>query len=291
MGPYPACHRLWGSVSVLMDGTPCGHCLMFPCVRPEYRAAGNVEHQLDERPGSSLCAGQQPRWTSWCSSFPGPCPVVLPSWERRAPARWAAWLKPLCWPAASLDELVLVLPRPVPGRASLLGTSSTSSMGGLVQASVLASSLAGRAGARPSQGNARLRHPRNRLSEAQQRTGEHHCADQRQGQEGFPHGFDAGATVENGLTELDEMGGGGGEHDVLHQLGHAFPRCRTARKQLQRNDGQHHQHAELWHVARQGGEEDAHRGGSEQTERGAGKEQRQRTLHRHPENTAHHQMQ
>src|SRR5690606_12626279 len=48
-------------------------------------------------------------------------------WKRRAPARWAAWLKPLCWPAASLVELVLVLPRPVPGRASLLGTSSTSS--------------------------------------------------------------------------------------------------------------------------------------------------------------------
>src|SRR5690606_36665787 len=70
--------------------------------------------QLDERPGSSLCAGQQPRWTSWCSSFPGPCPAVLPPWERRAPARWAAWLKPLCWPASSLDELVLVLPRPCP---------------------------------------------------------------------------------------------------------------------------------------------------------------------------------
>src|SRR5690554_2914728 len=30
---------------------------------------GSVEHQLDGRPGSSLCAGQQPRWTSWCSSL------------------------------------------------------------------------------------------------------------------------------------------------------------------------------------------------------------------------------
>src|SRR5690554_5525065 len=186
-GPYPACHRLWGSVSVLMDGTPCSHCLVFPLFAREYRAAGNVEHQLDERPGSSLCAGQQPRWTSWCSSFPGPCPAVLPPWERRAPARWAAWFKPLCWPAASLDELVLV-----------------------------------------PQGNARLRHPRNRLAEPQQRTGEHHSADQGQGEERFPDGFQPGATVENGLTELDEMGGGGCQHDVLHQLGHAFPRCRTA---------------------------------------------------------------
>src|SRR5690606_28308639 len=95
-----------------------------------------------------------------------------------------------------------------PGNIAPLGTSSTSSMGGLVQASVLASSLAGRAGARPSQGNARLRHPRNRLSEAQQRTGEHHSADQGQGEERFPDGFQPGATVENGLTELDEMGGG-----------------------------------------------------------------------------------
>src|SRR5690606_39588046 len=86
-------------------------------------------------------------------------------------------------------------------------------MGGLVQASVLASSLAGRAGARPSQGNARLRHPRNRLSEAQQRTGEHHSADQGQGEERFPDGFQPGATVENGLTELDEMGGGGCQHE------------------------------------------------------------------------------
>src|SRR5690554_1614023 len=117
MGPYPACHRLWGSVSVLMGGTPCSHCLVFPLFAREYRAAGNVEHQLDERPGSSLCAGQQPRWTSWCSSFPGPCPVVLPSWERRAPARWAARFKPLCWPAASLDELVLVPPRVTPDYA------------------------------------------------------------------------------------------------------------------------------------------------------------------------------
>src|SRR5690606_35623049 len=166
MGPYPACHRLWGSVSVLMGGTPCSHCLVFPLFAREYRAAGNVEHQLDERPGSSLCAGQQPRWTSWCSSFPGPCPVVLPPWERRAPARWAAWLKPLCWPAASPDELGLVPPRPAPGRASLLGTSSTSSMSGLVQASVLASSLAGPVGARSSRSNARLRHPRDCLSKA-----------------------------------------------------------------------------------------------------------------------------
>src|SRR5690606_12039005 len=31
---------------------------------------GNVEHQLDGRPGSSLCAGQQPRRTSWCSLLP-----------------------------------------------------------------------------------------------------------------------------------------------------------------------------------------------------------------------------
>src|SRR5690554_6116380 len=180
MGPYPASHWLRGSVSVLMGGTPCSHCLVFPLFAREYRAAGNVEHQLDERPGSSLCAGQQPRWTSWCSSFPGPCPAVLPPWERRAPARWAAWFKPLCWPAASLDELVLVLPRPGPGRASLLGTSSTSSMGGLVQASVLASSLAGRAGARPSQARARSCFPPGNVEhQLDERPGSGLCAGQQ----------------------------------------------------------------------------------------------------------------
>jgi hypothetical protein len=44
-------------------------------------------------------------------------------------------------------------------------------------------------------------------------------------------------------------------------------------RSLQGHEGEHHQHAKLRHVARQGGEEDAHRGGGEQTERSAREEQ------------------
>ncbi len=74
------------------------------------------------------------------------------------------------------------------------------------------------------------------------------------------------------------MGGGCDQHDVLRYLGHAFAWRGATREHLQRHDGQHHQHTELRHVARQGGEEDAHRRGGEQTERRASEEQCNGTL-------------
>ena len=56
-------------------------------------------------------------------------------------------------------------------------------------------------------------------------------------------GRDAGAAEQDRLTELDEMGGRRGQHDCLHQLGHAFARGVAAGQHLQRQQ----QQSSGWH--------------------------------------------
>ncbi|CAM2150335.1 hypothetical protein PT2222_230056 [Paraburkholderia tropica] len=130
-------------------------------------------------------------------------------------------------------------------------------------------------------------HLAERLAKAREREREQHRADHGEPEERLPDDRDARAAKQDRLSQLDEVRGGRGEHDVLHELGHAFARRAAAREHLQRQQHEHEQHAELRHAARERRHEDAHRGRGEQMQRRAREKQRDRSFDRHMQRAAH----
>ncbi|VTR66315.1 hypothetical protein DESC_480025 [Desulfosarcina cetonica] len=139
------------------------------------------------------------------------------------------------------------------------------------------------------------------LAEAQKGDGEEDRADGDDGQEMLPDRRDARAAVEDGLGQGHEMGGGRQLHDGLNDGRHALARGDAAGENLQGQQHQDHQKAQLGHGARHGTEKNAHGGrgekmqggGQEKQPGGAGDRHAQHLLHHQPEGKAgsheHHQ--
>ena len=99
-----------------------------------------------------------------------------------------------------------------------------------------------------------------RRSEAQYRGCEEESSHGGHGDHKRPDDIEAGASLENRLSEGDEVGGGGSLHDRLKSLGRALHRRHAAGKRVNHHEHGHDKQAELQHEAGESGEQDAERG-------------------------------
>ena len=120
------------------------------------------------------------------------------------------------------------------------------------------------------------------LAKTPEREGEKQCGpDAEQGEELGPDDVEARAAEHNRLRQHDELSVRGGQHDVLNDIRHAFPRRRRPGQELHGEQRENEKQRELRHGFGQGRQGDPHRSRGVELQRGGEHEEMDGAMDRH----------